>query len=94
MHAYNSVMRTTVEIPDDLRLRLIEESARTGDRGYSGIVSRALREYFQRQGDPGRIRDQVAALYGSQRETGDEVEIAPTRESWRIGRTIDVDEHL
>jgi hypothetical protein len=36
-------MRTTVEIPDELREKLPQEAARHREKGYSRIVERVLR---------------------------------------------------
>ncbi|MDA3948223.1 MAG: hypothetical protein PF508_03270 [Spirochaeta sp.] len=78
-------MRTTVEIPDELRLRLIEESARIGERGYSGVVARALNEYFSQHSGSSGIDDRVDALFGSQGDA--DAHSGVTRSAWRTGRT-------
>jgi len=77
-------MRTTVEIPDELRVRPIEESARTGERGYSAIVARALTEYFARSHRDTGITDAVNELYGSEPDA--DAGVGGTRGSWRTGR--------
>jgi hypothetical protein len=84
-------MRTTVEIPDELRLRLIEESARIGERGYSGVVARALDEYFSRHGDAGGIHDRVDALFGSHGDA--DTHSGASRIAWRTGRTGNPDDN-
>jgi hypothetical protein len=66
-------MRTTVEIPDERRLRLIEESARNGERGYSGIVARALSEYFAHHNRGADRETRVDELFGSDPEAGADV---------------------
>ncbi len=81
MHAYNYGMRTTVEIPNELRLRLIEESARLGERGYSEVVVRALREYFAGQNGSGNISERVDELFGSEPDADSSM----TRQTWRTG---------
>lgn len=88
MHAYTLNMRTTVEIPDDLRLRLIEESARGGERGYSGVITRALTQYFSRDTHSEGIRNQIDDLFGCQPDA----DVPVTRQSWRTGRTGYTDE--
>jgi predicted DNA-binding protein len=40
-------MRTTVEIADEHRARLVELAARRGEKGFSGIVSEAIEQYLQ-----------------------------------------------
>ena len=39
-------MRTTVEIPDEQRAKLLEAAARRGEKGFSSIVQEALADYF------------------------------------------------
>ncbi len=42
-------MRTTVDIPPELRKKLIEEAASRNLRGFSPLIVEALRLYFSRQ---------------------------------------------
>ena len=42
-------MRTTIEIPADIRQKLVTEAARKNMKGYSAIIVKALREYFEKQ---------------------------------------------
>ena len=53
-------MRTTVEIRDELLIRLREEAARRGTRGFSQLVEEALERYLG--SDPARARRVKAAL--------------------------------
>lgn len=49
MHVHASeiqAMRTTVELPDEIRAKLLEMAARRGERGFSGIVEEALERYL------------------------------------------------
>ena len=39
-------MRTTIDLPADLRRRLAEEAAARNLRGYSRVIVEALRAYF------------------------------------------------
>ncbi len=39
-------MRTTIDLPNDLRQKLISESAARNLRGFSSIIVEALRNYF------------------------------------------------
>lgn len=58
-------MRTTIEITDDLRARLVALAARRGIRGFSRIVQEALERYLTMEGDSERARrvaDALAAL--------------------------------
>ena len=44
MHAYIKSMRTTIEISNNVHLRLLEEAALTGQRGFSSIVEKAIQQ--------------------------------------------------
>lgn len=79
MHAYIRSVRTTVEIPEDLRIRLIEEAARLGERGYSGVVERALRAFFEQGGSARDRAEQIEALYGA------DPQAEAVRSTWRTG---------
>jgi predicted DNA-binding protein len=59
MHAYeNWGMRTTIEIPDWQRARLVELAARLGEKGFSRLVQEAIDLYLREieQGDEGARR--------------------------------------
>jgi predicted DNA-binding protein len=49
MHVNLFVMRTTVEIPDEQRARLLELAARRGEKGFSTLVREALELYLRDQ---------------------------------------------
>lgn len=79
-------MRTTVEIDDELRARLLEVAARRGLKGFSPIVSEAIHRYLageaEREDARRRALDLRGALEASEaealrRETHD------LRSSWR-----------
>lgn len=78
-------MRTTIEIPNDLRVRLVEEAARAGYRGFSPIIEEALRAYFAGQPRFPSREEQVSALYGVERDENLPVD-SRTRGSWRTGK--------
>ncbi len=42
-------MRTTVEIPDEQRARLLELAARRGEKGFSRLIQEALELYLRDQ---------------------------------------------
>ncbi len=87
MYIDNGEVRTTIEIPDSLRERLVAEAARRGEKGYSAVIERALRRYFG--GPPETKREIVRKLKGCQRgETTAEAEhrrIDELRSGWRTG---------
>lgn len=40
-------MRTTVELSDEIRAKLLELAARRGERGFSALVEEALARYLE-----------------------------------------------
>jgi len=57
-------MRTTVEIPDDLRAELAALAAKRGLRGYSALVTEAIQCYLQQLKEHERNKAKVLALRG------------------------------
>jgi predicted transcriptional regulator len=77
-------MRTTIEMPADLRRKLIAEAAARNMKGFSGIIVEALEQYLSR-GDEERKRI-VAELKGCLDEQEYEKELQRIREgrgNWR-----------
>ena len=77
-------MRTTIELPDDLRRRVVSEAAARNLRGYSQVIVDALRAHFDGGQDD---RQSVAAhVRGSLNPQAAEVErrrLAELRANWR-----------
>jgi hypothetical protein len=40
-------MRTTIEITDDQRSKLLEAAAKRGEKGFSSIIQEAIDHYFE-----------------------------------------------
>ncbi len=57
-------MRTTIEIDDEHRARLLEIAARRGLKGFSQIVAEAIERYLVEE-DPEMRRKEVRRLQGS-----------------------------
>ena len=56
-------MRTTIEIPDEQRAKLLEAAARRGEKGFSSIVQEALADYFEAEEKrQERVKRAVGAL--------------------------------
>lgn len=54
-------MRTTIEIPDEQRARLLDIAARRSEKGFSGIVQEAIAQYLEREaGNAERIQAALA----------------------------------
>lgn len=86
MHVcYIYIMRTTIEIPGDIRQKLVSEAAQKNMKGYSAIIVKALREYFEKQ-DAGETGKEIRKLRGSlsQKEYEKALEMLETgRTQWR-----------
>jgi predicted DNA-binding protein len=81
-------MRTTIEISDDLRARLVALAARRGLRGFSTIVQEALERHLAAEGDAERARrvaDALAALGSLPAESAEALRgrVRRLRNRWR-----------
>lgn len=79
-------MRTTIEIPDETRSKLLELAARRGEKGFSRIVQEALDEYFAAKEDRDvRVQRALAALGSLEAAEAERLErhVRELRESWR-----------
>jgi hypothetical protein len=80
------VMRTTVEIADEHRARLVELAARRKEKGFSRIVSEAIEQYLEALDRTEAVRRKALKLRGSlspgQAERL-ETEATRIRSSWR-----------
>ncbi len=79
-------MRTTVELPDEIRARLLELAARRGERGFSGLVREALARYLDEEEDRRRRVGEARSAIGSlSDEAGEAFEesVRAVRERWR-----------
>jgi predicted transcriptional regulator len=79
-------MRTTIEIRDDLRARLLALAAKRRQKGFSRIIEEALERYFRdEEGRSDRLA-RVLALRGTlSAEDAAEIraEIGELRRNWR-----------
>lgn len=81
-----SEMRTTIEIPDDIRARLLETAARRGEKGFSRIVEEALVRYLDAEADREATVGAALAVLGSLSDDEAEQmrrEIDVVRARWR-----------
>jgi metal-responsive CopG/Arc/MetJ family transcriptional regulator len=58
-------MRTTVELSDAVRARLLELAARRGERGFSALVEEAVEHYLEEQDRRRRRAEEAKAVIGS-----------------------------
>lgn len=87
VHAYyHADMRTTVEIKDELRAKLLSLAAKRKIKGFSPIVEEALEEYLSHDGaKEERIEKALAARGSLDDEDADALEAAVSelRRTWR-----------
>jgi len=65
MHATFESMRTTVEISDEHRAKLLELAARRGKKGFSEIVAEALVAYLRATRQDDARRGEALRMRGS-----------------------------
>jgi hypothetical protein len=83
---YYEPVRTTVEIADEHRARLVELAARRRKKGFSGIISEAIEQYLRALDSAETERRKALKLRGSlsRRQTERlEKETTGIRGSWR-----------
>jgi metal-responsive CopG/Arc/MetJ family transcriptional regulator len=89
MHArafYDASMRTTIEIRDDLRQRLVGLAAARGEKGYSKIVEEALVRYLRDEDRQDERLGELLALRGTLSDddaAAVRAEIERLRSGWR-----------
>lgn len=79
-------MRTTIEISNETRARLLALAARRGLRGYSELVAEAIEAYLREAEEGEQDLQEVLALRGSMtdEEAADlERVVAEARGAWR-----------
>jgi predicted transcriptional regulator len=79
-------MRTTVEITDEQRAKLLHEAARRGEKGFSSIIQEALDQYFAAETERGaRIDRALGAIGRLSEEEADRLEesVRALRRTWR-----------
>jgi metal-responsive CopG/Arc/MetJ family transcriptional regulator len=84
MHAKK--MRTTIEIDDEHRAKLLAIAARRGMKGFSQIVSEAIDSYLAAEKNLEKHREEVRSLQGSltKKEAEDlRRRVAKIRRHWR-----------
>ena len=79
-------MRTTIEITDEQRSKLLEAAAKRGGKGFSSIIQEALDHYFQAAaGRRERVERAVKVLGTLAEPSADRLEkdVCQLRRSWR-----------
>jgi Arc/MetJ-type ribon-helix-helix transcriptional regulator len=86
MRHYLEDMRTTIEIPDEQRARLLEIAGSRGEKGYSSLVQEAIALLLrERQRREGAVKDALAQRGALAGDEADEFEerARKIREEWR-----------
>lgn len=56
-------MRTTIELRDELRARLLAMAARRGEKGFSALIESAVERFLEEEDRRlSRVRDAVSAI--------------------------------
>jgi predicted transcriptional regulator len=78
-------MRTTVEISDEQRARLLELAARRGEKGFSSLVRDALDAFLAREAAQEAARRRALSLRGrlSREAPALRAHVRRVRASWR-----------
>jgi predicted transcriptional regulator len=79
-------MRTTIELSDAHRARLLDLAARRGQKGFSELIGEAVEEYLARLGERAEVRRNALALRGTiSADAAEELRqvTAKFRKSWR-----------
>lgn len=79
-------MRTTVEISDSQRAKLLKLAAERGDKGFSRLVGEALERFLAEEGGrKDRIQSALALESTLDAESADELEasVRRIRSTWR-----------
>jgi len=81
-------MRTTIEITDELRARLLAMAARRGEKGFSGLVGEAIERYLTAEEAREADRKKSAALdvlgsFSDEEADALEERTKRLRENWR-----------
>lgn len=84
--AYWFFMRTTVELSDEIRARLMELAARRGERGFSAIVEDAVARYLEEEEERRRRARDARDVLGTMSEDEAshlEESVRALRDRWR-----------
>lgn len=79
-------MRTTVELSDEIRAKLLELAARRGERGFSALVEEAVARYLEREERRRRRAEEARSVLGAMEEEDAaelEASVRSLRERWR-----------
>lgn len=79
-------MRTTVELSDEVRAKLLEMAARRGERGFSALVEEAVARFLEEDEERRRAALRARSVLGTLNEDDAndlEASVHRLRERWR-----------
>lgn len=79
-------MRTTIELKDEHRAKLLELAARRREKGFSGIVAEAVEAYLRNLESDADVREEALrqrASISAEEAERLRAQTASLRESWR-----------
>jgi metal-responsive CopG/Arc/MetJ family transcriptional regulator len=79
-------MRTTVELSDAIRAKLLELAARRGERGFSAVVEEAVARYLEEEGRREERAERARAVIGAMDDEDAralESSVRTLRDRWR-----------
>lgn len=65
MHIIMGAMRTTIELPDEQRAKLLELAARRGEKGFSHLVQEAVARYLEECARRDRLAEEARSAIGA-----------------------------
>ncbi len=86
MHAILPAVRTTIELSDELRARLLAMAARRGEKGFSSLVETAVERYLEdEERRQSRIREAVSAIGSLDHDEAERLRksVESVRATWR-----------
>ena len=86
MHIILNSMRTTIEITDEQRSKLLAMAAARGMKGFSGLVQKALDEFLSKSDSEEQRVEEALSVMGALDEDEAQAlaeECASIRENWR-----------
>ena len=78
-------MRTTIDLSDEARARLLDLAARRGQRGFSSLVEEAVVRYLDEEEDRQAVIDSARSMRGALGEEAEglEASVHLLRARWR-----------
>lgn len=88
VHVFHSCeqMRTTIELSDELRARLLAMAARRGEKGFSSLIERAVERYLEEEERRrARVQEAVSAIGSLDENEADRMResVETLRSTWR-----------